>query len=254
MRYEDELKRKLEGYGKQNIPPNIPLGLRKFSKLGNCIALGGGVIGLLGAGIGIFVAVNVSEYVATEIEETIEYSGNPAAFDPVKAYDEVHAHAGLGTVLTEIEAFFVRPDGTMDLTATYKPAPRTTYEFFRTLDTPPEDAPPIGDGTWYEKVTIKAYEPGQGRHVTSMGGDFNMEYYYENKGLDKDTGSPSSNKPDEAIAPPTCHFSQIWEGAIAEGISDQTVANITYDEDGYEFRIMGTVTRLEFDQNCQLID
>lgn len=254
MKYEDELKKMAQQAGNNNLLQGNNLG-KNISKMVK-VGLISTVLLMLGIGVATYFLIQgVNSYIETELEETASFSGDPSMFDPVNAYNEVHAHAGDETLFTEIDAMMVKSDGTLDLTAQYKPAPRATFTFYKILDTPPEDAPPTGADEWYQKVEVEAYEPGQWRHVRSYGGDVNMEYTYQNKGLDKDTGSPTSSKPSQAfIDPPSCHFSEIWAKAIEQGASPEHVANISYDEDGYAFTIRDTKIRLKFDTNCQLIE
>ncbi|MCS7071830.1 MAG: hypothetical protein NZM00_10020, partial [Anaerolinea sp.] len=67
------------------------------------------------------------------------------AFDPVAALPDVRAFAGEGALLAEIYATSVRPDGTIDLNATYTPQPYVDYQFYRPVPRP-ENAPPVGAG------------------------------------------------------------------------------------------------------------
>lgn len=253
MKYEDELKKMAQQVGGNTMLQGNNLG-KNISKI---VTIGIVSVLVLMVGIGIatyFLIQGVNSYIETEIEETTPFSGDPSMFDPVNAYNEVQAQAGSDTLLTEIDATMVKSDGTLDLTAEYKPAPHVTFTFYELLDTPPEDAPPTGASQWYQRVKIEAYQPGQWRHVISRGGEINMEYSYQNKGLDKDISTPTSSKPSqEFIDPPSCHFSEIWEKAIEQGASPEYVANISYDEDGYAFIIRDTKIRLQFDTNCQLI-
>lgn len=253
MKYEDELKKISEQMGGSNPIQgnNLVGGIGKMVK----ISLIAGLIFTIGIGALVyFVIQGANSYIETELEQTASFSGDPTMFDPVARYDEVHAHAGEGTLLTEINASLVKSDGTLDLMAQYKPAPHVIYTFYRVLDEPPEDAPPTGADHWYQKIEVEAYEPGQRRHVTTRGGDINLDYIYYNKGLDKEEKSPTSSKPSqEFIDPPSCSFGQIWAAAIEQGASPEYVANMTYDEDGYEFVIRDATIRLKFDRDCQLI-
>ena len=186
--------------------------------------------------------------------DTREVPGDPASFDPIASLGGVSDFAGSDAQLISIDARFVRSDGTMDLTASYTPGPRVNYEFALPTD-PPADAPPVGAGggsTWYLPVTIEVYQPGQWRHVTSMGGGVSTEYSYMNKGMDRDTSSPTTS-PREFVPEPTCSFADLWQVAIQQKEApEDAVATITYDGRGYYFRISDLGISEYFDADCQL--
>src|SRR5688572_5316503 len=80
--------------------------------------------------IGAFMAFRFFSSVIGEVmdEETFEVS-RPGAFDPFAGLGEVQPRVGSAARLVSIEASGVRPDGTLDLTAEYTPAPRASYKF-----------------------------------------------------------------------------------------------------------------------------
>jgi hypothetical protein len=204
--------------------------------------------GLAGIGNLIGTATNLGP-------ESRAISGDASRYDPWLALEEVTAFAGEGAQLAAIRAYYVRSDGTLDLTATYTPAPHVEFEFLREVPRP-ADAPPIGAGgstagPWYEPITIEAYRPGAVRHVTSTGGGISTSYNYTNLGMIKDVADPTSNLFDEIIALPTCRFTRLWETALAEGAPAEAVAIIDYDEDGYTFNISGVMV-LRFNADCTL--
>jgi hypothetical protein len=175
--------------------------------------------------------------------------GDAKAFDPIAALPEVAAQAGEGAELTLLDAYYVRSDGTLDLTASYHPY--VNYAFVRKVPTP-ADAPPIGaggkaDASWYEPVTIKAYEPGSWWQVRSG----NNSYSYMNRGMKRDTSRPTTS-PNAIIPLPKCTFKQLWSAALEKGAPKDAVAVIRYSERGYRFNIDGADIRLEFDLACQL--
>lgn len=187
--------------------------------------------------------------------ETRAISGNASSFDPITALAEVNGFAGEDAQLTAIYAYYVRSDGTLDLNATYSPAPRVEYEFLREVPRP-ADAPPVGAGgttagQWYEPVTIEAYQPGQVRHVSQTGGGVSLEYNYTNQGLEKQVGSPTTRPSGAVVAPPECSFSQLWQVALKKDAPTDAVAIIEYDESGYDFNISGVV-HLRFNADCTL--
>lgn len=186
--------------------------------------------------------------------ETQPIKGDATHFDPLVALKDAKAFAGSGAQLTSIVATYIRSDGTMDLTATYKPAPNTEYKFITEVPRP-ADAPPVGaggtkGGKWYEPITIEVYEPGQARHVTSIGGGINTSYTYVNQGMEKQVDDPTTNPSENTIADPTCAFTDLWKVALQKDAPADAVAVITYDSDGYEFNIVGTMV-IRFDNDCK---
>jgi hypothetical protein len=185
------------------------------------------------------------------LADTRPVPGDSRHFDPIAAYPVIVDYAGGKSNLVSIFALYVRSDGTLDLNASYRPY--VTYEFYREMDTPPADAPPVGaggtvSGTWYEPVQIRAYEPGQWRRVSGGG----VGYTYMNQGMERDTSSPTTNPSDEFVDMPVCSFKQLWDVALTKDAPKDAVATIEYDIDGYEFRISDTSISLEFDFDCQL--
>jgi hypothetical protein len=175
--------------------------------------------------------------------------GDAARFDPVGALSGVQAFAGADAELTDFEASYVRSDGTMDLTASYRP--RVEYKFVHKVP-PPPDAPPVGaggtlNGGWYEQVNISVYTPGQWRHVTSG----SSEYSYMNRGMQRDTDSPTTTKPD-VLPTPTCSFADLWKVALEYKAPADAVATIEYDHEGYHFDIRDTTVDLDFGMDCRL--
>jgi hypothetical protein len=186
--------------------------------------------------------------------DTRSLPGDAARFDPIAALPDVRAYAGEGVQLTSIDATYVRSDGTLDLTiSSYYPS--VTYEFVRQLDAPPPDAPPIGaggsvDGLWFEPVEIRAYQPGQWRSVTRTGGGVRTSYSYMNRGMQRETGDPTTS-PDPAISDPACSFAELWRVALQRDAPESAVAIIDYESDGYTFSISDISLHLEFTQDCK---
>jgi hypothetical protein len=228
--------------------PLVIVGVVVMSVLG---ALGGSLGGLGDIGNMVSTAVKL-----TSGPETKPVSGDPSHFDPLAGLADAQAFAGSDAELVSIVASYVRSDGTMDLTATYKPAPNTEYKFLREVPKP-ADAPPVGaggtkGGKWYQPITIDVYEPGQTRHVTSIGGGISTEYNYTNQGMEKNLEDPTTNPSDEIISAPTCSFADFWKEALKKDAPSDAVAVIEYNSDGYEFNIVGTLV-LRFDQDCNLV-
>lgn len=178
---------------------------------------------------------------------------NPAAFDPIAMLPTAQAMAGEGAQLLGIDMRFVRSDGTMDLTATYNPAPSTTYAFMIEVP-PPPDAPPVGvggytGGNFYQQMEVIAERPGQPRRVTEVGGGGRLEYTYVTQGLRLNPSTPRGSAPSTAIALPTCSLAALWAEAIRRDAPRDAVATITYDQTGYRFSIQGVIT-LRFNPDC----
>jgi hypothetical protein len=199
----------------------------------------------------------------TVIEQTAEIPGDPKTFDPVTSLLAVEAHAGEGVKLMSIDASYVKSDGTLDLTVTKPYSPEVKYEFYREKKDETKEAPPLGaggveGGFWYENVSIDVYEPGQWRHVISMGGGGSSEYSYQNKGMDKDVGSVQYGKP-VSIPEPKCSFKDLWAAAMEKGAPKDAVADIKYDDDykggaQYAFDISGTDFDYDFGEDCKMVE
>lgn len=179
-----------------------------------------------------------------------------AAFDPVIVLAGLRSWAGDNALLGEIFASQVRQDGTLDLTATYTPAPYVEYTFYRQVERP-ADAPPVGaggsnTGPWYEPIEIRAYRPGQTSTITSTGGGVSVRAQFMNQGFALERDDPEANafNSDESLLDPRCPFSDLWAQAIARGAPADAVASIRYTADGYEFNITG-VFNLDFDRECK---
>lgn len=188
--------------------------------------------------------------------ETRELQGiDPGRFEPFTAFDQVRAFTGDGAELTKVQVFGVRRDGTIDLNATYTPAPYAEYHFRRRLAAPPPNAPPVGaggtaTGSWYEPVLVRVYQPGQMRQVTSTGPQGRISTRYVNRGMTKETGQPVV----EMVTPlpaPTCSLPAMWQLAIVRGAPPDAVATVEYSRDGYAFAIRGTPVSLQFAPDCQ---
>ncbi len=190
-----------------------------------------------------------------ETVETRPVPGDVSRFDPVAALSEVAVFAGAEAQLVSMEAWYVRADGTLELTATYSPSPRVAYKFVREVPRP-ADAPPPGvgganAGPWYETITVEAFQPGQWRTVTRIGGGVSIRFQYVNEGMTREVSSPAAAQPALA-APPICALADLWQAALRRDAPGDAVAIITYDADGYRFSITGTGVDLRFGRDCQL--
>jgi hypothetical protein len=183
--------------------------------------------------------------------DTRPVPGDPRNFDPVAALPGVTDYAGKNSHLVSIRAYYVRSDGTLDLNASnYNPY--VEYKFYRELDAPPPDAPPVGaggtvNGKWYEPVDITAYQPGQWRSVSGT-----VSYTYQNQGMERETSSPTANLYDTFASTPECSFKDLWDVALKHDAPKDAVAIIEYDANGYSFDISGASVNLDFDLACKL--
>jgi hypothetical protein len=185
--------------------------------------------------------------------DTRAVPGDAAHFDQVASYPSVLDYAGAGSELVSLSAYYVRSDGTLELTATYSPAPYVTYDFVRKLDKAPDNAPPIGAGgantaPWYEPIEIHLYKPGQWRQVKSS----STSYTYVNKGMERSVNDARNGLSSPIVAAPACPFSKLWEVALKHDAPADAVAIINYDADGYTFSISGLSIYLNFGTDCQL--
>jgi hypothetical protein len=238
-------------------PPRRSLGC--LPALITTVLMGGILLGIGVAVLSVFAPNILNGLVGAvtnaEMIQTRPVAGDPTRFDPIASFESIQAFAGEGAQLVELEARFVRADGTLDLTATYTPSPTVDVEFALAVE-PPADAPPVGaggGGQWYREITISAFTLNQTRRVTTSGGGFRTSYTYTNEGMTRDIDDARRDDP-TFIAAPTCPFADLWAVAIERGAPPDAVAIIDYDDEGYEFRISDAGVRLEFDAECRLID
>lgn len=234
-----------------NNQPSNPFGSSGKSSMGLIIT----VVALLGVGGFVAFMIFGINFITSSWEETFELTGDPTHFDPIASVNEVRSHIDTNAKLSSIDIMYVRSDGTMDLKVTsYRP--NVTYDFYRELAEPPKDAPPVGaggttTGKWYEPVEADVYEPGQWRHVSKMGGGVSTEYSYMNKGIDLDRSDPTTS-PDTFVDDPKCSAKDLWKIAIQKGAPADAVANIDYDDGGYNFYISNADINLDFGMDCKL--
>jgi hypothetical protein len=226
------------------------------------VAIAGGIgvaaLGGIGVGIAAVVAPNLltgvfGKLMGVETIQSRPVAGDPAHYDPIAGLPAMRAFAGEGAQLTQFEASFVRSDGTLDLTASYTPSPRVTTQWLVKVP-PPSDAPPVGAGglgTWYRRVTIDAYRPGQGGRVTTRGPGGSFSYQYENEGMTRRSDAPAALREVTVLEPPRCALSKLWQVARERGAPDEAVAVIEYTRDGYDFTIRDVRFSLAFDHGCQ---
>jgi hypothetical protein len=157
--------------------------------------------------------------------------GDQANFDPIANYEAVHKAAGADMALYYISVYYVRSDGTLDLTASYKP--NVDYHFARVMDAPPTDAPPIGvqgvtTDKWYDTADIYIKKD-------------NMEIIRNHSQAIK------------TISAPTCPLRSLWSVALEKGAQKNAVATIDIRDTGYHFQISALKVDLVFGNDCHLI-
>ncbi len=181
--------------------------------------------------------------------------GDARHFDPIAYFAGAEKFSGEGARLTGLEARHVASDGTLDLTASYRPT--VSYKFVREVPTP-ADHPPAGKsdaGSWHEPIEVNVSQPNVWRSVTSRGGKGvfgNVQYSYLQRGIEREVRNPVSVK---SVAPalpaPSCSFADLWRSAIAQANAPAgAVADIRYDADGYEFEIRDAKVHVLFDASC----
>ena len=188
--------------------------------------------------------------------QTAAISGPANAFDPIVALPSVSAFAGSDAQIISFRAASVRPNGTLDLTATYSPSPRVDYEFVREVPRP-ADAPPVGAGStgrgpWYEPVSIAVYQPGQRRNFSYRGGGVSASMDYVNEGMERDRSDPTTSLSGAIAETPRCRLADLWDVALTHDAPADAVATIGYDADGYDFSISALGIYLDFDLDCKL--
>ena len=208
------------------------------------------VLGFIGAILYITVFSNVAAKWMGQ--ETYPISGDAHHFNPIAAIPEIRRRVGEKAVLIDMSANYVNSDGTLDLHATYKPAPYVDYTFRLPLDKAPGDAPPVGAGRspgdiWIQDVRVRVYEPGQSRHVKRVSGNTSSEYNYRNEGMDLDRGSPRMGNLKDALPELKLSTNQMWKVAMSNGAPRDAVAIIRVNYSGYSFTISSLKLNLDWD-------
>lgn len=206
-----------------------------------------GCIGLL-----VLLCAGTLAFTSWVVEGSRPIPGDPSRFDPVASYADVAALAGPNAELTSLIVQYVRPDGTLDLNASY--SPRALYAFYREVPAPSDK--PIGaggtaSGMVYEPVRVEVSRPFDLMQVRRASGIAVNTYPYLDLGMDPEYGSAVPNAPGVAVPPPACSLADLWKMALAQDAPSDAVATITYDQYGYQFQIDGVNLRMAFDANCK---
>jgi hypothetical protein len=236
-------------------------GRNKAARKGCACGVGGCIAFLIGiaAFVGLILYFTVFSNSCAKLmgEETYPIAGDASRFDPFAAIPDIRAKLGPEAILLEMNASFVRSDGTLDLKAQYKPAPTADYRFRVPIKEAPKDAPPIGAGRkpgdiWIQDVTVRVYEPGMRRHVSRISGGTRSSYSYTNEGMDVDRSSPQMGSLEEALPEPKISTREMWEFAISKGADKDAVARVSFDDDGYEFTISELKFHIRWDKDGKL--
>ena len=222
-----------------------------------------GIFGAVAVGVLAVAAPNmlsnlVGGIAGVQTLQTRAVPGTASSFDPISSFEAAREFAGPDAQFISLRASNVRSDGTLDLTATYSPAPRVDYKFAREIPRP-ADAPPVGaggtgTGPWYEPVTVEAYRPGQRRQITTQSGGSRVTFQHVNEGLTRSVSAASTSLDGKLVDAPQCAFKNLWQTALEANSKAQkdAVAIISFDSDGYDFVISGLGVSLHFDMDCRL--
>lgn len=171
----------------------------------------------------------------------------PERFDPIQQFPAISRRVGAGLPLAQIIARSVRADGTVDLTASWRPTVLFQFLAARSGGQLPVGAP--GSGGGLRLLTVRADRPGW----NATGSDGSGTYYDWSRGL---TLLPAIDFPAGVLTPqgpPACSFKVLWEKAIAQGAPAAAVADIHYQRDTYSFTIQGTPHAYRFDRGCTML-
>ncbi len=183
-------------------------------------------------------------------QESVEPPEDITAFNFTRALPKVEAYAGQDASLVKIEAYYVRSDGTMDLTADYRP--RLNYTFVRKRAEGSEDGP-IGTGQRqraYEVIEVEVREPGW-LNINSGGRSNSTERH---KGMNRRISESGEDVWKARTPPPKCDVKEVWAKAIKKVKAPKNaVAIITYERGGYQFSIHDVDINVVFDKKCKLL-
>lgn len=169
---------------------------------------------------------------------------HPERFDPIKHLPIAKKMAGPNLQMTQLIAQSVRADGTVDLTASWRPTVMFQYVAPNAAGDLPVGAPGTGDNI--QLITIRADRPGW-----NATGQIGPDTYYDwSRGLTRlePMTMPAMIMP--TTAPPKCSFKKLWDEAIKRGAPRDAVANIQFRTDAYAFTIEGTPHAYRFDKDC----
>jgi hypothetical protein len=179
--------------------------------------------------------------------------GDAANFDLIAGMPEIYEWIGADAELKDLYATGVRSDGTMDLFANYTSIVSLTF----VRPTQANNDLPLGAGgsesdIAYEEVDVDIFTPNQMRTSSSSSNGMRTRFSYINRGALIEVDGTTNTKP-ITLFMPTCSFADLWAIAIENDVPENAVAAISYDNYGYDFRIIDTNYDLEFSQDCELL-
>lgn len=187
----------------------------------------------------------------TTAKNTTAPPGDLHNFDPIVSFAAMASYAGPEARLLSMHAYFVRTDGTMDLTAEYRP--RVDAEFVtKATAEDVADQGPLAPGSGFSagaalRTQLVVRAP-QMFHVTSGGSEWDEKHLGMGR---RPVGTASGDE--RTIDPPSCDFKSMWQKALADGAPGDVVANIAYEGEGYTFEANGRDFRRRFDGTCNMI-
>ena len=201
-----------------------------------------------------FGCIIASGYVFGYIEGTRIIPGDTSNFDPSVELETIQKFAGDDVRFLEMTVNYIRPDGTMDLNASYKPS--VEYVFVRLTDDQPPTVPVgapgySGDDLHYEYVIVEINQPFRNISVTTNGSTST----YTDLGMSRSTRSaPPASQIPENVSPPTCAIEELWQIAKSyDAPLDNAVAVIEYTHEGYHFMIRDVKVDLRFTEDCVVV-
>jgi hypothetical protein len=186
------------------------------------------------------------------MKNTTTPPGDLERFDPIATFGQVAAYAGSQPALVSLSALYVGSNGLLNLKAAF--APQVRYDFIAgataaDVEDQGKQAPgfaiALGDRIRIEVEVHASYHLGGTCSGRSCGGT--------HRGMGRRPGGRATPLNASGTVPtPTCSFAQLWKVALGHGVPANLVANIGYDSDGYDFRVLPEDYRATFDTNCAL--
>ncbi len=144
-------------------------------------------------------------------------AGDPAQFDPQISLESVQKFAGDNVRFLSLEMTQVKPDGTVNVSASETPTIAYTF-------------------------------------VTSDNTNIIIVNVASDLSMSKTTQPVSDDEQlPERVVPPTCEIDQLWQLAKTYDVPSNGVADIDYTVDGYRFMIDLLEIDLQFSGDCILI-
>ncbi|MBF0431371.1 MAG: hypothetical protein HQK83_08840 [Fibrobacteria bacterium] len=203
-------------------------------------------------------------FITCTIKNTEDPPGDLKGFTPFKSYLDIAKFAGENAKLYQIELKHVLSNGTMDLTAKYRPSARYLFsaelkaDDVRYIQKEKESLPPGQKGPSLKTgdVGTVVVEVNQAEWQTTKSSSAYGSGYH--KGMERLPISfiPVSWAKNEPVQTPLLSVKKLWETAIAHGVPSTASAEIIYNNDGYYFLVnhKGEKYKLSFDINGKIRD